>query len=457
MATVRLVPSTYTRSSTSRVTVTDPDNMYDNTDDTSDYAQLRGRNSSSYTYYCFIHGFNFSAVPANATVNSFSVKIRCYRNTYQGTGSTYRLRLASTPSNNSVISNTTTSTDIGLTQDVITIPTGDLSWSTLSGYGSDFSIEVVLHATSNQYPYVYVYGAEIEVNYTLPNPRTVTTTLSGNGTIDPSGTETYYDGETFSLKITPTDPSASVSVTKNNVDVTSELVKTEPGNFDDDRVLGTYSLVSGSFNGQGGSYFQGLVGKGHTASQTTSNYYSGGNGTIAVFTYDVGFDIPEEATITRVYALVNGHAESTSQSSEYMCAQLISGSTNLSSELNFKSVGTSNSTQTVEATTLPTVAQLTVMKLQCRLGYYGGALNGATVYVEYSLNDTYYTYSTTINGNMTVAVTIGGSTQIQAIYLKVSGAWVQASAVYKKVNGSWVQQTSVTNIFESGVNYRKAD
>jgi hypothetical protein len=80
-------------------------------------------------------------------------------------------------------------------------------------------------------------------------------------------------------------------------------------------------LVSGGFNGQGASYFQGLVGKGIDNTKTTSNYYSSGNGTIAVFTYDMSFtDIPSNATITRVYCEVNGHAESTSNNNEYMCA-----------------------------------------------------------------------------------------------------------------------------------------
>ena len=167
MPTIRLVPSAYTRSSTSRVTVTNPDNMYDNTDDTSDYASLRGRNSSSSTYYCFIHGFDFTQIPANATVSSFAVKIRCYRSSNQRTGSSYDLRLASSPANNSVISGTTASTAIGTAASVITIPTGNLTWSTLKNYGSNFSIEVVLASNSSSYPYVYVYGAEIEVTYSV--------------------------------------------------------------------------------------------------------------------------------------------------------------------------------------------------------------------------------------------------------------------------------------------------
>ena len=80
-----------------------------------------------------------------------------------------------------------------------------------------------------------------------------------------------------------------------------------------------------------------------------------------------------------------------------MCAQLISGSTDISNETNFKSIGTSNTTITLTATTLPTVAQLANLKLQCRLGYYGGAINGATCYVTYTVpssgSDYYYTYT----------------------------------------------------------------
>lgn len=452
MATIRLIPSTYTRSSTSRVTVTDPNNMYDNTDDTSDYCSIRGRNSTSNTYYCFIHGFNFDDVPSNANVTDFKVLIRCYRNQYQATGSSYRMRLASTPSSSSVISGTTTSTDIGVDEDIIEIPTGDLTWYTLSGYGTNFSIDIVLRASSNQYPYVYVYGAEIEVTYTVPNPRTVTTTLTGNGTIDPSGTQTMYDGDEYNLVIEPTNVSDEVTATKNGTSIT--LTKHTGGASEETNVLGAYTLVSGSFNGSGASYFQGLVGKGHNNTQTTSNYYSGGNGTIAVFTYDVPFEgIPDNATINSLYMLVNGHAESTSQSSEYMCVRLISGSTNLSNELNFKSVGTSNSTQTVTANVTPTIAQLENLKVQCRLGYYGGAINGATVYLEYEVSGVWYTYSTTISGNMTIAVVIGGGST-KKIYVKINGSWVQYSKGYKKVNGSWVE-TALENLFSSNVNYIK--
>lgn len=170
--TARLIPSAYTASSSSYVTVSNANNMYNDTDHTANYASIRGRGgrSSNSTYYCFIRGFNFDAVPSGATVKSFRVLIRCYRNNNQNTGSSYRMRLASQANNNNVISNTTASTDIGTSALVIQIPTGLLTWDTLKGYGANFSIEIRLRNTStssSQYPYVYVYGAEIEVTYEL--------------------------------------------------------------------------------------------------------------------------------------------------------------------------------------------------------------------------------------------------------------------------------------------------
>lgn len=445
MATIRLVPSTYSVSNNT-VTVSNPNNMYTNTDSTN-YATITHTTSGTTSYYLYLKGFNFGDVPANAQVSSIAIKIKGYESGL-ATSTSYAPRLYNNTS--TITGASAASSNFGTSTKTITVPyTG--TWSTLKGYGANLGIRLTVRRNSrNTQCYIYVHGAEIEVTYTIPNPRTVTTTLNGNGTIVPSGTETYYDGDTYNLTITPQNSNDEVSVTKNGTDITSQLVEHRAGN--QSRALGAYTLVSGSFNGSGASYFQGLVGKGVNNTQTTSNYYSGGNGTIAVFTYDVGFDLPASATITRVYAQVNGHAESTSQSSEYMCAQLISGSTNLSSELNFKSIGTTNTTQTIECTTIPTVAQLASMQLKCRLGYYGGAINGATIYVEASSNEVSYTYSYTIDGDATIVVNIGGS---QIIYYKNNGLWVQASAVYKKVNGSWVLQSDLTNVFDPTKNYVK--
>ena len=249
--------------------------------------------------------------------------------------------------------------------------------------------------------YFRFYGATFTVNYSIDGiAYTVGATSNVSGvTVEPS-TQELLGGENATVSIYASSLDG-IAVTDNDVDVTDQLEQhATPTGGSTSTVLGSYSLVSGSFNGSGATYFSGLVGAGIDHTKTTSNYYSGGSGTIAVFTYDLDFvDIPSNATITELYCEVNGHAESTSNSSEYMCAQLISGSIDISAETNFKSVSTSNTTITLTATTLPTVAQLADLKLQCRLGYYGGAINGATCHITYTVpssgTDYYWTYTIT--------------------------------------------------------------
>ena len=156
MATARLIPSSYASSNSSYATVySGEQNMYNNTDNSSNYASLRGRNNSTTTaYYIFIKGFNFDSIPSGATVTNFEVKIKCYRNSYQRTGDNYRLRLASTASINDVISDSITSTEISTSALTITIPTGSITWNTLKNYGSDFSIVVPLSSTASSRPYI---------------------------------------------------------------------------------------------------------------------------------------------------------------------------------------------------------------------------------------------------------------------------------------------------------------
>lgn len=456
METARLIPSSYSLSSTTYLSISDASNMYANTDSTT-YATVTHNRANTTAYYLYIYGFNFGSIPSDAIVSSFTIKLKGSESGLS-TNATYRMSLYNSTTS---ISNTTVSASLTTTATTYTFPNGSLTWNTLNGYGNNFRIRVPLRRNaSNTACSVQIYGAEIEVQYTIPIPRTITTTLTGDGTIVPSGTTTYYDGDTFSLTITPTTKSDEVTLEKDGVDITSQLVPHggEPERTDSTN-LGSYQLVSGGFNGSGATYFSGIVGKGANGSTTSSNYYSSASGTIAVFTYEMGIEIPSNATITRVYVQVNGHAESTSNANEYMCAMLISGSTELSSELNFKSVGTSNSTQTIEATTLPTIDQLALMKLRCRLGYYGGAINGATAYVEYTvptIGADYYTYSYTVSGDATFAVAIGVTAQPK-LYVKKNNVWKEVESAYKKVNGTWVLQSDVTTVFTSGTYYVNGD
>lgn len=168
MATVRLVPSTYAVSSASYLSVADAANMYNNTDNT-DYATITNTYASTTSRYLYLRGFNFSAIPADATVTGFTVKIKGYE--YRlATSTSYAPRLAN---GTSALGGTTATENFGVSDQTITIPTGALTWQQIVNYGSNFTILVyVRRASKNQTGYFYCYGAEIEVTYTVPTPQT---------------------------------------------------------------------------------------------------------------------------------------------------------------------------------------------------------------------------------------------------------------------------------------------
>ena len=366
-----------------------------------------GSGAASYIYY----NFDCSSIPSNASINSVTcvVKVGTQGTNYYNARQV-QLCTGTTPKGSSVTASGTNTSPVSHTLNV-----SDFTRSELS------DVKVRLYVTrisgsgtgATDPSTVSFYGATLTVNYTYQGTVYEITSISNTDlveTIDPEGTTDVMSGDSYTLNVYA-DTFGGFIVEDNGIDVTNQLVQKESINTgSSSTVLGTYTLVSGGFSSGGANYFQGLVGKGVDGSQTTNNYYSSGSGTIAVFTYNLSFsNIPSNATITRLYCQVNGHAESTSNNNEYMCVQLRTGNTELSSELNFKSIGTSNSTQTIEATTLPTVAQLENLVLYCRLGYYGGAINGATCYIEYTLPSTseyYWEYTlSNVSADHTIYVT----------------------------------------------------
>lgn len=473
MATIRLVPSTYAVSNSSYVTVTNANNMYTNTDSTT-YASLRNtRNSTSNTYYVYIRGFNFSDVPSGAVVNSFTIKLRGYES-YMSTSSSYRMSLYNGTTS---ISNTTVTTSFSTTNTTFTFPNGSLTWNTLTGYGANFGIRVPLRRSSTSYnSYIYVYGAEILVDYTVPNPRTITSTLSGNGTISPSGSGTYYDGDEYELTITPTNISDTVTVTNNNVDVTDQLVEHYSGGTSTSYSTASGSSVTTGFARSGGAFYQSSSTSsdswlryaiGHTAespysTSNTSNTYckDGTNDATTQGWMNYPFDfssLPNDAEVTAVEVKCYGAAESTSETARHADVSLWCGNEQKGTTQQFSS--TSNTTMTLSDPGEWTREDLQDAWVRFGVGYYGGRILGITWKVTYTYGGTlhHYTYSYDVNGNATIAVTIGSGGAQPKIYVKVNGTWTRYSKVYKKVNGAWVEQASSTwaTLFNTNTNYRK--
>lgn len=446
MATIRLVPSTYYLSSSTYLRVSNADDMYDNTDSTT-YATVTNSRSSTTSYYIYVRGFNFDDIPSAAVVSGFTIKLKA-RQSGVSTSTSYKPYLA-----NGTSAINGTCDVITTTVDTYTFNGLSADWDDIKGYGDNFGIRInCRRASRNTTGYMYIYGAEIEVTYTVPDPRTITSTLSGDGTISPSGAITSYDGEEYELTITPTNKSDQVTATQDGVDITSQLVAHGVGStlsFVPDNVT-TSNISSGSYYAE---YCIGYSAEDPSSSGTSSNMYSSSGSTgYAAYTFDFS-SIPSNATIEEIAVRCYGHRENNSIDSSHVSnVALYYGSTMKGEDVDFPS--TSNSLVTIENTGSWTRAELDDLTLRHTVGYYGGLVLGITIEVTYSTGSgiDHYTYTYTVSGDSTIAVVIGnvgdkifikqnGSwMQSSRQMLKVSGTWREINKVYEKINGSWVEK-----------------
>lgn len=450
MATIRLVPSiVYNAAGTSYLTISNEDNAKTNTDSTT-YATVSNINASTTSRYIYLRGFNFDDIPSGAIINSFTIKLKASESG-GSTSSSYRPVLCKGTStySNAYCDAITTSVAVrtfSFTQD----------FETFRDDGDDFGIRINCRRGSRNTAASFdIYGAEIEVDYTIPNPATVTSTLSGNGTISPSGATQTYEGAEYTLTITPTNSSDEVHVTNNGADVTSQLV----AHGTESTITATPDDVTTSGIQSGSSYAEYAVGhsaESPSSSGTSSNMYaSSGSTGYASYSFDFS-GIPSNATIEAIEVRCYGHREnSTIDSSHVSQCVLYRGSTAISSEVDFPS--TSNSIIALTPSSMPTRSELDSVVVRHTVGYYGGLVLGISFEVTYSTGSgvDHYTYTYTVSSDATIAVVIGSQAQPK-LFVKQNGTWVEVSKAYKKVNGSWVEQ-DITTIFNSSTNYLKGE
>ena len=417
--------------------------MYTDTDSTT-YATVTNSRTNTTSYYIYLRGFNFDDIPSAAVVNSFKIRLKA-RQSGVSTSTSYKPYLANgTSAINGTCDVITTTATVhefnGLSAD----------WETILGYGEDFGIRInCRRASRNTTGYMYIYGAEIEVNYTAPNPAVITSSLVGNGTISPSGAYSTYDDEEYTITITPDDVSEEVTITKNGVDVTADLIAHAPGqttNFVPTDVYLT-DIQSGS------SYAEYAIGY---SAEDPSDYGSSSN----MYASDLGYadytfnfsSIPSNAVIEEFSVKCYGHRESsTIDSSHVSSATIVVNGTAASDDVDFPS--TSNTTITVEPTRSITRADLNDLVIRHTVGYYGGLILGITITITYSTSAgtiDHYTYTYTVSGDAVIVVTIGSR---EKMYLKVNGTWATVDKVYKKINGAWVEQTDLASVFNTSYAY----
>lgn len=514
MATARLIASSYTTSG-SAVSVSSASNMYTNTD-SSNYATLTHTNKNTTAQYVYVKGFNFSSIPSDATVTSFSVKIKGYESE-MSTSSSYAPSLVN---GTTVLSGTTASSNFSDTESTITIPTGSYTWTTITGYGSDFGVRIPLRRSNkNKQGYVYVYGIEIEVTYT----NTHTVSITGTN-VTPSGTQTVTNGD--NLTITMSGRSVKPTVTDNGVDVSSQLVQngttytyTITNVVADHTVVvsenhvvsitGTNVTPSGTQIVSDGSSLtvtmlgrldkpsvtdngvdvtsQVVVGSTGTSSATShpvdsedtfsmksnvgNEYADSTNTTYALYycspsatdSIQYGFgelDVPDDGQIAVTCLLKTKIADKHSES--VITAQLYSGETSKGTAITIPaSIG--NNTINGGSWTSAELADVNLVITATSGSYqYDNPgdftklqVYGATLTATYSSYN--YTYTlTNITTDHTIVVT-DSSPSGAKLYVKESGAWISVTKVYKKVSGSWVEQTDLSNLFSTTANYVKGD
>lgn len=436
MATIRLVPSTHSVSS-SYLTVSSASNMYTNTDSNTEATVTNTRSSTS-SYYLYLKGFNFSAIPSDAVVDSFTVKVKAYENG-GSTGTSYVPYLC----NDTTTLSGCTTTAINTTTSVHTF-TCNLDFDTIKGYGSNFSIRInCRRASRNTQAVFHIYGAEIEVNYTLPVYHSVTITNSTSATVTASDTNPL-EGTDVEIRA---NTISGLTIKDNGVDVTSQFTQRQA-------TAESYEVVNV------GSY-------GFDLNSSTGYYVSNNKGvskTASVCRVD--FYVPVSATITFTYI---NYAE---QGYDFG----VFGNIDVALSNNYYSAGSSGATITDSS-----------YKRACNTSSYNTSSSQTLTYsmsagdhsiwVKYSKDDasnanndtlqfkvsitldepftpsTYYGYDiNNISADHVIVVTGGGDTS--KLYVKINGTWREATP-YKKVNGTWVLQTNLSTVFDSTKKYIK--
>ena len=416
MATIRLIPSTYYLSSTSYLSISNASNMYANTDNDS-YATVTNSRTSTTSYYIYLRGFNFDAIPEGAIVNSFTVKLKA-RESGVSTSTSYKPYLAngtSTINGSCDVITTTASTHTftGLSAD----------WDTIKGYGDNFGIRInCRRASRNTTAYMYLYGAEILVDYTMPVYYDVTISNSTSATV--TATDTHpLEGTDVEIR---TNTLSGITVKDNGADVTSQFVqKTDTGSYEVEEV-GSYGF---SLNSSG--YYQ------------SDN--KGVDKTAAVSR--VHFSLPTDATIT--FTFINYAEEAydfgvfgnidTALNHNYYSAGS-SGATITDSSYKLACNTSSHNTSSIQTLTYSMSAGEHYIDVKYSKDDASAANNDTLQFkVAITLNGTaptYYGYTiTNIVADHTIVVTTSGG-EVNTAYLKVNGVWKELT-VWRKVNGTW--------------------
>ena len=405
MATIRLIPSTYSLSNTDYLSISNASNMYTNIDSTT-YATVNHTRSRTTSYYIYIKGFNFDDIPADAIINSAIVKVKAKVTSADS--------YAPTLYNDTTSLNQNLSGNIGTTATTSTIDITS-SWETYKGYGSNFGIGLQLNRSSFwTASSMNIYGAEILVDYTVPVYHTISTSITGGTLRNPTvASAAVRDGANYEITFNGNPSYTLSSMTVNGVEVTP-TIKSAPA-----PTLPTYT-VSTNY----GTYQTNVL----------SNAYDGNNST---------FFWSSEAQTQGKYILitfsdfVNLKSFSTYSSNDrdypHPCNMLQVSADNE----NWTDIGTFSDTQTSTFSNITNANNIKYVRIYATSNIENWlVLNEITMsYESAQLGGEYYSYTiSAIDSDKTVVIIFN---EPDVHYVKVDGRWRKVLTAYRKVNGVW--------------------
>lgn len=382
------------------------------------------------------YSFDLSQIPEEATVTNVSAAVKAYNsaNTVSSSVELYSGTVAKG-----------TSVTLPSTDRVLDIPAGSWTREELQNATIQFSGT----CKDEGRRYLYVYGADLNVNYTeLVTVHEISaSSTTGLASISPSealevesGTKVLFTIDAASLD--------GLKVEDNGVDVTDLLTRYKSSA---EIVAEEYPVAyetTGSISGTG---YAEAIGKSaenpssYTGNDSCSSFLS--TATVK-YTFDLG-NIPKDAEILGVECYVAGHLESTSGFLSRADLQVFSGDTSKSSVSSFDSTNTQVVTMSLDSTW--TRKELENFNLRFTIGFDGGVVQGATLKVTYlgrqSDNEYYWIYAL---GNIEEDhnVVVSSVTSKPVVKLKSGSTWIDVKNSYKKVNGVWEIVDDVNNLFD---------
>ncbi len=397
-----------------------------------------GSNAETYVYMIF----DFSAIPADATIQSVTAKAKGYVNTTNSSRVTSRqMQLATGTTLKGSALTLSTSTSEQTFSSVGTWTRAELQNARIRYY-----VKRGTSNTSSSYQ-LRIYGATMTVTYQYQETVyeiTVSNSTSATVTANPAevvaGESTYIRADTIT----------GITVKDNNVDVTSQFVQTqdEPSSYTVTN-RGSYGFDLDSSTGY---YVSNNKGISKTAAVCRINFYVPVAASItftyinyAEATYDFGvFGNIDTELSTSYYAAGSNGATITDSSYKLAC--------------NTSSYNTS-STQTLTYSMSSGEHYIDVKYSKDD----ASDANNDTLQFKFTITltepftpSTYYRYDiTNVSADHTILVTSSGSGP--ELYLKSGSSWVLVTNAYKKVNGAWVEQSDLTSVFNSSTNYRRGN